>query len=149
MNTQFTLMHEYQLFQGLNDEQMQAVMHVCREECFLPNTVLFEEGQHAEEIFVLVEGRVEESFTVDEARLSLLRPVQQGEMIGCPALIPPYRHNCSARSLDNIEVLAIDAPGLRNLFIQNCPIARVVQQNVITALLWRLSKTRIAGVKAI
>jgi CRP-like cAMP-binding protein len=128
---------------------MQAVMRVCREECFLPNTVLFEEGQHAEEIFVLVEGQVEESFTVDEAKLSFLRPVQQGEMIGCPALIPPYRHNCTARSLNNIEVLAIDAPGLKDLFDQNCQIARAVQQNVIAALLQRVSKTRIAGVKAV
>ena len=65
---------------------MQAVMQVCREECFLPDAILFEEGQPAKEIFVLVEGKVEESFTINEAKLCLLHPVGVGEIIGCPAL---------------------------------------------------------------
>jgi CRP-like cAMP-binding protein len=145
MNTKFEFLHEYNLFRGLNDEQMQEVMRVCREECFIPNTVLFEEGQTAEEIFVLVEGRVEESFTVDEAKMTLLRPVEKGEIIGCPALTPPYKHNCTARSVGNIEVLAIDAVGLRELFARDCQIARIIQQHVIEALLKRMANMRVAS----
>jgi CRP-like cAMP-binding protein len=147
MNTKFEFLHEYDLFSGLDDEQIQEVMRVCREECFIPNTVLFEEGQTAQEIFVLVEGRVEESFTVDEAKMTLLRPVERGEIIGCPALTPPYKHSCTARSLDNIEVLAIDAVGLRELLSEDCQIARTIQQHVIEALLERIGKMRVAGIK--
>jgi len=124
MNNSFKLLHEYPLFDGLNEEQMQAVMQICREECFVPDAVLFEEGQLAKEMFVLVEGEVEESFSVDEAKLSLLHPVEVGEIIGCPSLAPPYTQNCTARSLSQIEVLAIDAVGLRDLFTKDCQIAR-------------------------
>lgn len=145
MSVKFTFIHEYPLFSGLGDEQMQAVMQVCREECFMPDTILFEEGQTAEEIFVLVEGKVEESFTVDEAKMTLLRPVEEGEIIGCPALTPPYIHSCTARSLGNIEVLAIDAVGLRELFSRDCQIARTIQQYVIEALLARIGKMRVAS----
>lgn len=147
MNGNFKFFHEYPLFNGLNEEQMQAVMQVAREECFLPNAILFEEGQTAVEIFVLVKGEVEETFTVDEAKLSLLRPVAVGEIIGCPALVPPYTQSCTARCLGEIEVLAIQAEGLRELFAKDCHIASTIQQNVIQALLERIGKLRLSGIK--
>ena len=146
MSDNFKFLHEYSLFSGLNEEQMQAMMQVCREECFLPHAILFEEGQTAGEIFVLVEGDVEETFTVDEARLSLLRPVEVGEIIGCPALVPPYTQSCTARCLSEVEVLAIDAAGLRDLFAQDCQIASTIQQHVIQALLERIGKMRVANI---
>ena len=145
MNTQFKLLHEYPLFSGLNEEQMQAVMQVCREECFLPDAILFEEGRPAEEIFILVEGKVEESFTVDEAKLCLLHQVEVGEIIGCPALVPPYTQRCTVRSLTQIEVLAIDAAGLRDLFARDCQTAVSIQQHIIEALLERIGKMRLVG----
>jgi CRP-like cAMP-binding protein len=147
MNSKFKFLHEYPLFSGLNEEQMQAVMHVAREECFLPEAILFEEGHKADEIFVLVKGRVEETVTIDEAKLSLLRPVEVGEIVGCPALVPPHIHNCTARSISEIEVLAIDVVGLLDLFAWDCQIARVIQQHVIEALLERIGKMRVAGIK--
>lgn len=81
MNDDFTLLHDYPLFRDLDEEQMQAVMEVCREECFLPGTVLFEEGERAGEIFVLTEGQVEVSFTAGEGVLALLHPLEPGEII--------------------------------------------------------------------
>lgn len=145
MNTDFRFLHDYPLFSGLTEEQMQAVMQVCREECFLPDAILFEEGQPAKEIFVLVEGKVEESFTAGEAVLTPIHPVGVGEIIGCPGLVPPYTHRCTARSLARIEVLAIDVVGLRNLFAQDCQLAVSIQQYVIQALLERIGKLRLAG----
>lgn len=146
MSEQFEFLHEYPLFSGLNEAQMQAVMQVAREECFLPDAILFEEGHEADEIFVLVKGAVEETFTVDEAKLSLLRPVDVGEIVGCPALVPPYTQRCTARCLGEVELLAIDAAGLRDLFAQDCEIARVIQQHVIQALLARIGKMRVDSI---
>jgi CRP-like cAMP-binding protein len=129
----------------LDEEQMQAVMPVCREECFVPGTVLFEEGQPAKELFVLVEGEVEESFMAGEAVLTPIHPVVPGEIIGCPALTPPYTQNCTARSLTRIEVLTIDTVGLRELFAQDCHLAVSILQCVNEALLERIGKLRLAG----
>jgi CRP-like cAMP-binding protein len=145
MNGDVKFLHDYPLFRELNEEQMQAVIEVCREECFLPDTVLFEEGQSAKELFVLVEGEVEESFTAGEAVLSSIHPVGPGDIIGCPALVPPYTQSCTARSLTGIEVLAIDAAGLQKLFAQDCRLAVSIQQHVIEALLERIGKLRLAG----
>ena len=70
MSESFKFLHEYPLFSGLNEDQMHAVMQVCREECFLPNAILFKEGDPAEEIFVLVEGEVVLS-TITDNRLGM------------------------------------------------------------------------------
>jgi CRP/FNR family transcriptional regulator, cyclic AMP receptor protein len=147
MAANFRFLHHYSLFSGLDEAQIQTLTQVCREECFMADSILFEEGQPADELFVLVDGAVEEVFTVDQAKLSLLRPVAVGDMIGCPALAPPYKHSCTARSLSQIEVLAIDAPALRALFAQDCQIARVIQQNVIHSLLKRMESLRLAAIK--
>jgi CRP-like cAMP-binding protein len=145
MNANFSLLHNYPLFDELTEEQMQAVMQVCREECFLPDTVLFEEGQPAAEFFVLVDGSVEESFTAGGAVLTSIHPTQPGQIIGCPALVPPYTQNCTARSLSRVEVLAFDAPQLRQLFKQDCQLAVSIQEHVIQALLQRIGALRLAG----
>jgi len=149
MGYKFELLHQYPLFDGLNEEQMQAVIGVCREECFLPGSTLFAEGEPAAEIFVLVAGDVEESFTVDGAELSLRRHAAAGEVIGCPALVQPFTQRCTVRSINEIEVLAIDAAGLRQLFAQDCELARTMQYHFIEALLDRLGSLRLAGVKAL
>lgn len=81
----------------------------------------------------------------DEAVLTPIHPVGVGEIIGCPALVSPYTHRCTARSLTRIEVLAIDAVGLRKLFVQDCQLAVSIQQYVIQALLERIGKLRLAG----
>jgi CRP-like cAMP-binding protein len=145
MSTDFRFLHEYPLFSSLTEKQMGAVMQVCREECFLPNVTLFDEGQPAEEIFVLMEGEVEEVFTAGDAKLTPTHPVGQGEIIGCPALVPPHTHRCTARSLTQIEVLNIDANGLRKLFEQDCKLAVSIQQFVIQALLERIGRLRLVG----
>jgi signal-transduction protein with cAMP-binding, CBS, and nucleotidyltransferase domain len=145
MTADFKLLHEYPLFDGLTEQQIQEVMQVCREECFVPEAIMFEEGQPAGELFVLVEGTVEESFTAGEATLTLVRPVQPGEIIGCQALVPPYKQTCTARSLDHVEVLAINAAGLRELFARDCQLAVTIQQHVIQSLLERISGLRLIG----
>jgi CRP-like cAMP-binding protein len=145
MNAHFDLLHEYPLFKDLDEEQVQAVLQVCREECFVPDSILFEEGETADELFILVQGEVEESFRAGEALLTPLHPLGPGELIGCPALVPPYTHNCTARSLSGIEVLAIDVAGLRGLFKQDCNLAVSIQQYVIEALLKCIGKLRLAG----
>lgn len=145
MKNDFKLLHEYPLFSELDAEQMQAILKICREECFVPGATLFAEGQPASELFVLVEGEVEESFKAGEALLSPLHPTGPGEIIGCPALVPPYTHRCTARSVAETEVLAINATELRKLFAQDCRLAVSIQQHIIESLLQRIGKLRLAG----
>ena len=135
MTVEVILLKQYPLFSNLNETQLRKVAQVCESECFYPDRVLFKEGQPGSKIFLLVKGEVELLFAIGEEGPSRVGLATAGEIIGCPGLIPPYTNTATARSLTQIEVLAIDTAGLRELFKQDCPLAVSIQQHIIQSLL--------------
>lgn len=144
MTTEVTVLKRYPLFSDLNESQLRAVAQLCESECFYPNHTLFEEGQRGTRIFLLIEGEVELLLTIGEAELTRVGLSKAGEVIGCPTLIPPFTQTATARSVTPVEVLAIDADGLRELFEQDCALAVSIQQHLIQTLLDCLMDLRLA-----
>ena len=135
MTNKFILCHEYPLFSELGEREMNAILQFCREECFYPGYTLFEEGEPAEKLYCLVEGEVEVFFVLGEAGLIKVDRVLPGEVFGCSALAPPYVYTCTTQAKTRIEVLELDALGLRELFDADSRIAASIQQRVIQCLL--------------
>jgi CRP-like cAMP-binding protein len=135
MTSKFSLCHEYPLFSELSAEQMQSVRELCREECFYPGYTLFEDGEQATKIYVLVDGEIEVFFAIGEAGMVQVDQVEPGNTFGCAALVPPHIHSSTARAKTRIEVLEIDATGLRELFEEDPRLGVSVQQQVIQDLL--------------
>jgi CRP-like cAMP-binding protein len=59
MTSKLDLCHEYPLFSELSAEQMQSVRELCLEECFYPGYTLFQDGDPATKMYVLVDGEIE------------------------------------------------------------------------------------------
>jgi CRP-like cAMP-binding protein len=145
MTNKFDLCHEYPLFSDLNAEQMHAVIELCREECFYPNYTLFEEGEPATRMYVLVDGEIDVFFTIGEEGLARVGRIGRGEIFGCLALVPPYIHMATARAKTRIEVLELDAAALRELFEEDPRLAVSIQQHVIQGLLARIVDLRLGS----
>jgi CRP-like cAMP-binding protein len=135
MTVEVTLLKQYPLFSDLNETQLREVAQLCEAKCFYPDHTLFKEGQPGTKIFILVKGEVELLFTIGEEGPTRVGLAIAGEIIGCPGLVPPYTNTATARSLTEIEVLAIDIPGLRELYEQDCPLVVSIQQHIIQSLL--------------
>jgi signal-transduction protein with cAMP-binding, CBS, and nucleotidyltransferase domain len=135
MTDKFKLCHEYKLFNDLSTEQMQAVGKICREECFYPDTILFEDGEPAQKMYVLVEGEIKVFYAIGEAGMVEVDKVEPGEIFGCSALVPPYLHTSTALAKTRIEVLELDAVGLRGLFEEDPRLGVSIQQHVIRCLI--------------
>ena len=135
MTVEVTLLKQYPLFSDLNETQLTKVARVCEAECFYPDRTLFEEGQPGSKIFLLVKGEVELLFAIGEEGPTRVGLGTAGEIIGCPGLVPPYTNTATARSLTEVEVLAIDTAGMRELFEQDCPLVVSIQQHIIQSLL--------------
>jgi CRP-like cAMP-binding protein len=138
MTNKFDLCYEYPLFSELSAEQMRAVRQLCREECFYPGYTLFEDGEQAKNMYVLVDGEIEVFFAIGESGLVQVDLIEPGEIFGCSALVPPYVYNSTARPKTRIEVLEIDAVSLCKLFKDDLPLAVSIQQHVIQGLLARI-----------
>jgi CRP-like cAMP-binding protein len=143
MTNKFDLCHQYPLFRGLSDEQMHAIRKLCQEECFYPGYTLYQDGEPANTMFVLVDGEIEVSFAIGEAGLVQVDRIGPGETFGCSALVPPYLHMSTARAKTRIEVLEIDATALRELLEDDLRLAVTIQQHIIQNLLAHMVDLRL------
>jgi len=135
MTVDTRLLRQYPLFGSLSETQLREVAPLCEAECFYPGHTLVEEGQPGTKIFILVKGEVELLFSIGQEGPTRVGLAMTGELIGCPGLVPPYTNTATARSLTEIEVLAIDIADLHKLFEQDCQLAVSIQQHIIQSLL--------------
>ena len=143
MSNKHKLCHEYPVFSDLNEEQMRIVAELCREECFYPEYTLFEDGETATKMYVLVDGLIEVFFAIGEEGLVKVDRIGSGDIFGCSALVSPYVHMATARAVTKIEVLEIDTIALRALFKEDPRIAVAIQKQVIQCLLARIVDFRL------
>lgn len=135
MSQDYTYLKNYPCFQNLDDSQLQEVAQLSEAECFYPGYTLFEDGKPGTHIYLLAKGKIEILFAIGEAGLVLVDYLNEGQVAGCPALVPPYTYRSTARSLTEIEVLKIDAIRFRELIEKDCALGLVVQQHIIQVLL--------------
>lgn len=128
----------YSIFADLNKEELEKLLDVCREENFLPNAILHRQGQPADHIYVILNGKVEEELRSKEILLSPLHPLEAGDVTGCSALFPPNIHSCTARAITETSVLVFDADKLRTLFDEDCKIARSFLKHIVGSLHHRI-----------
>ena len=145
MTNKHDLCHEYPLFSELSAEQMRAVSELCREECFYPGYTLFEDGEPATKMYVLVDGGIEVLFAIGEEGLVRVDRVGAGEIFGCSALVPPHIHTSTARAVTQIEVLELDAVALRALFDDDPRLTVAIQEQVIQCLLASIVDLRLGS----
>jgi CRP-like cAMP-binding protein len=138
MPTDPSYLRNFSCFQDLSEDQSEAVAQLTTAICFPPGHLLFEEGQTAEHIYLLAKGDVEVLYKIGDEGLIRVDIVSGEEVIGCAALIPPYEHTETIRSLSEIEVLVLDAVALRKLMLKDCPLGFTIQQQIMRMLLDRI-----------
>jgi CRP-like cAMP-binding protein len=143
MMNKYDLCHEYPVFSELSSEEMRSVSALCREECFYAGYTIFEDGEPATEMYVLVDGEIDLFFAIGEAGMVRVDRIGSGEIFGCSALVQPYEHTTTARAKTKIEVLEIDAVALHKLFEDDPRLAVSIQQYIIQCLLARIVDLRL------
>jgi CRP-like cAMP-binding protein len=135
MSYDYAYLKNYDCLQDLDDSQLREIAQLSEAECFYPDHTLFEDGSPGTHIYLLAKGKLEILFAIGESGSVLVDHLSAGQVAGCPALVPPYTYRSTARSLTEIEVLKIDALGLRNLIEGDCALGIKVQQRIIQTLL--------------
>jgi CRP-like cAMP-binding protein len=140
------LLRETELFAGLRDEQLAAVIRLCRQLHCRPGQILLSEGDEIPEVLVVLDGEV----TV-EVRLFQhfqLRPnaaavekVGPGGVIGCCVLVGDCA-NMSARCTQDTRIIAINAGELRRFLAGHTDIGLIVLGNAFRMATDRLVLAR-------
>lgn len=140
------LLRRYPFFGPLNHEQLKSIAMIANEREFPPEAVIFEEGQPADVLYFLIEGKVDLFITIKDDNYEKEFPISginHGEPFSISSMIEPYTLTASARTSNNSKVIMIDAVSLRDLCNQDKDLGFTVTKQLARAAIERLNATRV------
>ncbi len=142
------LLRRYPFFAHLDDAQLKAIAMISQEQEVNKGSVLFQEGQPADTIYLLLSGGVDLFFTVVDAGGATPREypvddINPGEVFGISALIDPHILTSSARASQNSRTVCIDGAELRKACEKDQHMGCLLMQQAAKAFAERLHYCRI------
>ena len=110
------------LFAGLDGEELAALAEIALEKEFAPGEIMFEEGEAAHHLYVIVQGQVEVFRRADSSEYHVAT-LGEEECFGEMAILEDAPRSASVRALESTSVLKIDRESFRELITERPQIA--------------------------
>ena len=143
------IIRRYPFFSFMTPDQQREVAMITNEVNLVDGETLFNIGDRAEALFLLVNGAIDLHYVVvDEHEPDLRKDfmvgsINPGEVLGISALIQPHEMTASAIAIQDCQLLRINAVELRRLSEQDQSLALGLQQKVAKVTMERLQSTRV------
>ena len=127
------LLKEASLFHGLLAEELEQIQKLCEVRNIKEGTPLFEAGESADYLFLVLEGQIELRFKVVYFNAAIEIPLENknsGEAFGWSALIEPYTYTLSAFAAKDCRLLQLRGRDIEKLCAENSHLGYVVMNNV-------------------
>lgn len=145
MSTYAKLLREFACFEDLSEDQIKAIAKITDAICYPNDYDLVREGEEGKYLYLLVKGELEVLHQSDQDVQVRVNNVSDQEIIGCSALVEPYKYAATERSLTEIEVLQIDLASLRDLMKNDCQLGLMINQHIIEVLMKRIQQFRLTA----
>ncbi len=111
-------LHHSELFQGLEQDAIQAAADSARIRRVKSGAFFFHQGDPARVLYVLIEGHVKFTQITPEGQQVLLRVIEAGETFGAVAALGDAFHPASARAIGNCVALGWESEVISGLMEQ-------------------------------
>lgn len=108
---------------------------------FTADSVLFEQGDPADNLFAVVRGEVVVNFKPDDGPMITVARVQPGSIVGWSAALGSRRYTSSAVCTTNSQLLRVRGDDLRHLCLQHPETGTVFLDRLATVIAERLHST--------
>ena len=129
---------ESDLFYGLDLTVMSKIADICLEEKYADGTILFREGEKANNLYILEEGIAELLIDEDTFIYSL---TEQSDVFGWSSLVESGQYTATAVCMTDVKVLKIPTGILQRIFDENPEVGSVVYRRLAGIFNKRLTKT--------
>ena len=142
-STQASQISDVVIFRGLNEGQLQSIFQISSRQEFQKDAEIFKEGDSAEELYLIVSGKVRISRQLSdlvegEEAVAVLGPRQTfGEM----GVIQDMVRSATATAHEPCALLVIKKEPFQQLLRNDCQLANTVLWNVVKLLSSRLRTT--------
>jgi CRP-like cAMP-binding protein len=128
-------------FEGLSLAQ-RALLRQIFEPCdYYPNTLIFEQGDPADYLYLVVSGEVVVNYKPDDGPPITVARVQPGGMVGWSAALGSRIYTSRAECLVYSEMLRVRGSDLRRLCEQHGETGRIILDRLATMIAQRLRNT--------
>ena len=128
---------------GLSPEIGDRLAALAHRERYAAGDVLLREGEPADELGIVVTGRVALRVRVPERGSVTVLTVEPGDIVGWSAVVPPHRSTSTAIAVVPTEVLAFAGEPLRRALEADLALAAAFYPRVLRAVARRLGGTRL------
>jgi CRP/FNR family cyclic AMP-dependent transcriptional regulator len=106
------------LFADLHPDELARLAEASRQEDLRRGDVLFREGDEADRLYVVVQGRIAISKRSVDGRESVVALMEPGDLFGEMGLFQPQGRSAEARALEPSAVLAVTFGPVREIYEQ-------------------------------
>jgi CRP-like cAMP-binding protein len=126
-----------------SDAELRQLAPTARVEQYPVGAVLFREGDHLPQVFIVVAGTVALEITGTDHRPRRFQTVGPGELLGWSPLLGSGPMTATARALDAVRVVVLDARAVLNLCDQDPAFGFQFMRRTAAAIAARLGATRL------
>lgn len=132
-------------FEDLSDSQVGKIVNLCREGVYEAGATLFNEGDEANTLYLVREGKVAlltRSGPSPTAEMVTVDVITRGRCFGWSALVAPHVYTLAAKCLEKSRVLALARTDMQRLFEEDSDIGYKVMGRLTTIIASRFDATR-------
>jgi signal transduction histidine kinase len=138
-------LRRYEPFQTFSDQELEQIIPLCHEMVCAEGQRLLVEGEHAEQLFVVKQGKLslEKKLQMGRGartRLATVGYVGPGQTAGWSTLVPPHIYTSTAVCTEPTQLIVLDGPGLRRMAEGHPHIANKLM-NLVATLIKRRYQT--------
>jgi uncharacterized membrane protein len=115
MSTNLSILAEIPMFSLLDDDERAALAELMKEERFAADKCIYNLGDPADSLYIVVRGRVQVSVKDDLGEEIVLGESESGEVFGEISLLDGGPRNATAVTVEPCEVLRLDRECLQKL----------------------------------
>lgn len=128
-------------FSKLTEDEIRMVISMTRESEYETGSVIFNEGDSGDEMFVLTEGVVEITTRIGDAVNKTLLTLRSSGVFGEMSLISGLPRSGTAKVIEKARLLTINAESFRNLCVKTPAAGIKLQEHLLNIIADRLRNT--------
>jgi CRP-like cAMP-binding protein len=137
------LLRRYGCFSPIKEETLKAVAMRADETTIPANTRLFQRGDPADTLSIIVRGEVDIQYTLDTGELRTVDTLVDGDILGWSAVVEPYRMTGTATTRKETRLIRVQSKELRELCARDTQLGARLMSEIVTLLSERLERARV------
>ncbi len=132
-----------ELFENLNEPRLNAILSHSSVESFGEGKTIFQQGEEATRLYVLIQGTVDLTVKAQEQIGFMTSKIdQEGAVFGTPSLMEPSHYNVTATCLKPTQALMIEVGHLKKMMEEDPKMGMEIMKKLASIYFNRLNDLR-------